>query len=88
MKIELSSSFKKSFKKIASKRPELAIITLEKILLFSVHPHHPSLKYHKLKGKLDGLWSFSVENDLRVLVDMIKDDTALFVMMGTHDEVY
>ena len=47
MKIELSSSFKKSFKKIASKKPELAIITLEKILLFSVDPHSPSLKFHK-----------------------------------------
>ena len=47
MKIELSSSFKKSFKKIASKNPELAIITLEKILLFSVDPHSPSLKFHK-----------------------------------------
>ena len=88
MKIELSSSFKKSFKKIASKRPELAIITLEKILLFSVDPYSHSLKFHKLKGKLEGLWSFSVENDLRILVDMIKDDTAQLVMIGTHDEVY
>ena len=56
MRIELSSSFKKSFKKIASRKPELAIITLEKILLFSVDPYSPSLKFHKLKGKLDG-WS-------------------------------
>ena len=88
MRIELSSSFKKSIKKIASRKPELAIITLEKILLFSVEPYSPSLKFHKLKGKLVGLWSFSVENDLRILVDLIKDDIALLVIIGTHDEVY
>ncbi|MCY7423208.1 MAG: type II toxin-antitoxin system mRNA interferase toxin, RelE/StbE family [Chitinophagaceae bacterium] len=88
MKIELGSAFKKSYKKIASKRPELAIITLEKILLFSIDPHSPSLRFHKLKGKLEGIWSFSIENDLRILVDMTKDDTALLVMIGTYDEVY
>lgn len=30
----------------------------------------------------------SIENILRILVDMIKDDTALLIMIGTHDEVY
>ena len=88
MKIELSSKFKKAFKKLASKRPDLAIIILEKILLFSQDPHHASLKFHKLKGELQGAWSFSVELDLRIIVDMYQSDTALLVMIGTHDEVY
>lgn len=61
MKIELSSKFRKSFRKLASKRPEIAIITLEKVLLFSQDPHHASLKFHKHKGELQGAWSFSVE---------------------------
>lgn len=88
MKIELSSKFKRSFKKLASKRPDLAIITLEKVLLFSQDPHHPSLKFHKLKGELQGVWSFSVEQDIRIIVDMYKADTAILDMIGNHDEVY
>lgn len=41
-------------------------------------------------GKLKDLWSFSIENDLRVVYFFTKDKPkrAVFVDIGTHDEVY
>lgn len=88
MKIELSSGFRKAFKKISTKKPEIAVLALEKILLFSQQPTNPSLKFHKLSGEYGGLYSFKVEYDIRIIVDLIDPDTAILVMICTHDEVY
>jgi hypothetical protein len=35
--------------------------------LFSKNPFNPSLRTHKLTGKLEGLWAFSVAFDCRVI---------------------
>lgn len=88
MKIEISSTFKKAYKKLASKRPDIAILTLEKVLLFSQDPYNPLLKFHKLKGSLSGVWSFLVEQDVRIIVDMQQPNSAILVIIGSHDEVY
>jgi mRNA-degrading endonuclease YafQ of YafQ-DinJ toxin-antitoxin module len=88
MKIELSSTFRKAFKKLASKGPDIAILTLEKVLLFSQEPYNITLRFHKLKGSLSGTWSFSVDLDVRIIVDMKEPDKAILVMIGSHDEVY
>ncbi len=87
MKIELSPRFKKSFKKLITKRPGTSINVLEKILLFSQDPYNPVLEMHKLKG-FENVWSFSVETDLRILVDLSIPSIAYFMIIGTHDEVY
>ncbi len=88
MKIELSSGFRKAFKKISTKKPDIAVLALEKILLFSQQPANPSLKFHKLIGEFGGLYAFKVEYDIRIIVDLIDPDTAILVMIDTHDEVY
>lgn len=88
MKIELSSKFQKAYKKLIRKRPDVAIIVLNKILLFSQEPTAPSLGLHKLKGQLEGVYSFSIEENLRIIVDLKDSTKALFVNIGTHDEVY
>ena len=88
MKIELSAKFRKAYKKLAIRKPEVAVIDLEKILLFSQQPNNPILKFHKLQGEYNGQYSFSVEYDIRIIVDLIDSDTAVFTMIGLHDEVY
>jgi len=88
MKVELSSGFRKAYKKLAARKPEIAVLALEKILLFSQQHTNPALKFHKLRGEFDGLYSFSVEYDIRIIVDLIDADTAILIMIGTHDEVY
>ena len=54
---------------------------------FAVDPQDPLLRTHKLKGDLDPYWSFSVDDDLRVLFRW-EGDGAFLVALGSHDEVY
>ncbi len=88
MTIEFSSRFQKSYKKLMVRRPDAAISILQKILLFSQQPNSRSLALHKLRGELKDVYSFSVEYDLRIIVDLNNPDKALFIDIGTHDEVY
>ena len=46
------------------------------------------IKTHKLSGKLQELWSFSVGYDARVLFYFTDEGNAVFVDIGSHDEVY
>jgi addiction module RelE/StbE family toxin len=89
MEVSFSSSFKKSFKKrIQGIESEDAF--WKKVDMFINDPYHLQLKTHKLSGKLKDLWSFSVERDLRVVFYFTKDKPpkAIFVDIGSHDEVY
>lgn len=70
MKIEFTSSFLRSYKKIVSRRPDAAISVLQKVVVFLQQPNSPSLQLHKLKGELKDVWSFSIERDLRIIVDL------------------
>lgn len=57
---------------------------LEKIDLFIEDSHHPSLKNHKLHGKLREYCSFSVNYSHRILYK-IKDEVVVLAEIGTHD---
>ena len=51
----------------------------------------PSLRTHKLKGKLDGNWACAAGYDLRILFDFVEEGdhpTILLLAIGTHKEVY
>ncbi|MGR3309192.1 MAG: type II toxin-antitoxin system RelE/ParE family toxin, partial [Candidatus Brocadiales bacterium] len=67
MKIEIgvSSSFRRAFKKRIDKEPER--LFWKKMEVFRSNPYEPSLKTHKLSGELEGLWSFSINHDVRVI---------------------
>ncbi|MEJ7681968.1 MAG: hypothetical protein WKG06_29780 [Segetibacter sp.] len=56
--------------------------------MLTQEPISHSLSIHKLKGNLKEVWSFSVESDLRIIVDLKDPNKALFVDIGTHDQVY
>ena len=89
MDIAFSASFKRSFKKKIKDRKVIENLFWEVTALFIQDPFHPSLKTHKLSGKLKDLWSFSVEYDLRVIFYFEdKNSKAIFVFIGSHDEAY
>jgi mRNA-degrading endonuclease YafQ of YafQ-DinJ toxin-antitoxin module len=51
----------------------------------------PTLKTHKLKGDMAGLWACSAGYDLRIIVEFVQHEGAeanLLLTIGTHDEVY
>jgi mRNA interferase YafQ len=93
MILATDSSFKRSFKRLTRKNPQLQDKILEVLELLSNDPFAPSLKSHKLAGKLDGLWSCSVAYDCRIIFAFRTDattgeDSIVLIDIGSHDEVY
>ena len=78
-----SSSFKKSIKKYSSNHDKIE----KTIAKFIDNPFNPSLKTHKLTGKLSSYWSFSVDYHLHILFEFIDKKTVGFIDLGTH-EIY
>lgn len=57
--------------------------------LLEANPHHPSLRLHSLKGKLEGLHSVSINLTFRITLEMIiTDKEIILINVGDHDEVY
>ena len=56
--------------------------------LFLFDPFSVQLKTHKLGGRLLGLWSFSVDDDCRVVFEFLDDGNVLLIEVGKHNEVY
>jgi mRNA-degrading endonuclease YafQ of YafQ-DinJ toxin-antitoxin module len=88
IKVSFSSSFRRAFKKRIKSNTELESRFWTKLEIFTNNPVEPSLRTHKLSGKMKGLWSFSVEYDQRVLFYFTDDGNAVFIDIGNHDEVY
>lgn len=86
--IVLSSRFRKAFKRKIRGNKILEKRFRDRAEIFQTHPFDPGLKTHQLSGELQGLWSFSIDYDVRVVFSFIEGNRALFVDIGTHDEVY
>lgn len=84
-----TDSYIKRAVKFFKKHPEL-ISQYEKTLkLLEANPNHPSLRLHKLRGKLSELYSISINISYRISIDfLIDDDKIIPVDIGTHDDVY
>ena len=88
-----TSSFKRAFKTIIKRKPELKQKIENKLRLLANNPFEPSLRTHKLKGKLSNSWSCTVEYDCRIIFNFVNNDNLeeeeiLLIDIGTHDEVY
>ena len=80
--------FKRSYRKRIHKHAHLKRQFREKMALFLKEPFDSQLRTHKLSGKLKGTWTFSINDDYRVLFEFIDDDKVLLIDFGTHDDVY
>ena len=87
MKVFLAPSFVKAYKKLIKRNHRFSTKIKEQIELFKENPASPALKLHKLKGVLGESWSFSVTDDLRIIISYCPDG-AVLVDIGTHEEVY
>jgi len=88
-----NSKFKRRFKRLIKRSPELQDKILETLETLSKDPFIPSLKSHKLTGQLDGLWACSVAYNCRIVFTFKQDSETgtnciVLVDIGSHDEVY
>lgn len=88
IEIGLSSSFKRAFKRRIKSQGDMEAKFWKTVEIFINDPFDARLKTHKLSGQLKNLWSFRVEYDLRVIFYFLGENKAVFVDIGTHDEVY
>ena len=84
MRLRTSSRFLRRAKKLREPHATMLRAALRR---FAVDPADPVLRVHKLKGELRDYWSFTVDDDLRVLFRWDGDE-AFLVNLGSHDEVY
>jgi len=88
-KIIYTDNYIKKAKKFAKKHPELLSQYEKTLKLLELHPFHPSLRLHKLTGKLSELYSVSINMTYRISIDFIIDDKKIIpINVGKHDEVY
>lgn len=88
IEIAFSSSFKRTFKQRIAGNVGRENTFWTKIESFSNNPFEPSLKTHKLSGRLKDYWSFSVEYDLRIIFYFSDKQKVVLIDIGTHKEVY
>ena len=63
IKVNWDQGFKRIYKKKVKNNEELKKRFWDAMDLFSKEPFNPRLRTHKLTGKLQGLWAFSVAFD-------------------------
>jgi addiction module RelE/StbE family toxin len=87
MQLNLSSEVIAYLKALKKRDHKSFTQVTKQLALFEANPKHPSLRIHKLFGKLNDVWSLSISLKLRLLY-YIKNQEAWGYMIGTHDEVY
>ncbi len=88
IKISWDQGFKRVYRKKVKKDAELKDRFWEAAEIFAKDPFNSRLRTHKLTGKLEGLWAFSVSFDCRVIFKFSSMTEILLIDIGGHDEVY
>jgi len=80
-KIAVSPDFDKNYSKLPK---HIQKIAKKRISWFQANSYDTRLKTHTLAGKLQGLHSFWINREYRILFRFVNKDTALFITIGTH----
>lgn len=84
MFIRVSSKFKKSYRKLPESVRSKAV---EKEKIFRTNPFAVRLETHKLHGKYQEYWAFTVVGQYRIMFAFVDSDKVDFLDIGTH-EIY
>ena len=83
-----TKSYERTLASFLKRHPELTKSYSQTIKLLKVNPAHPSLRLHKLKGKLQQYSSVSINMKYRIMIDfIIKDEKIILISIGSHDEL-
>ncbi|MBK1695400.1 plasmid stabilization protein [Chromatium weissei] len=71
------------------RHPQLRQQYLKTLQLLETNPFHPSLRWHPLSGKLEGLSAVSINLSYRITLEfIIQEQQIIPVNVGDHDAVY
>jgi addiction module RelE/StbE family toxin len=85
MIIRFQKSFTEQYKKLTKFQKQLVN---DALVLFGEDSMHESLRNHPLKGKWVKYRSITADDDLRLHFRIINEEMALFVAVGSHNELY
>ena len=70
------------------RHPDMREVYRKTLLLLEANPHHPSLRLHALRGRLQGLHSVSINLSYRIPLEvLIEGQTLIPIDIGSHDLV-
>ncbi|MBF0457617.1 MAG: type II toxin-antitoxin system mRNA interferase toxin, RelE/StbE family [Nitrospirae bacterium] len=87
LNLEADKSFLKKLGKLLKGSPALNEKISIAFDLLQENPFTPSLKTHRLSGRLKDRYSCSLTHDIRIIFSL-SDETVHLFNIGPHDEVY
>jgi mRNA-degrading endonuclease YafQ of YafQ-DinJ toxin-antitoxin module len=88
-KLVFTESYTRRAIRFVRKHPDLRGQYEKTLQLLELNPFHPSLRLHKLKGRLGDLHSASINLSYRITIEfLVEGATIIPVAVGSHDEVY
>ena len=88
MIIQPTGKYNHMYCKLVRQQPEISEVVLEKVRLFRKNPNDTRLKNHPLKKRLSGKWAFSITGDVRIVYEWTGKNSARFLAIGGHTNVY
>ena len=85
MLVRYHRNFKKQFQKLTAKQQSQFA---ERLSTFINDPFDPQLNNHALRGEYQGCRSINISGDFRAIYVANDQGVALFVVIGTHSQLY
>lgn len=84
-----TESYDRRAAKWLKKHPDLKNQYLKTLELLELNPFHPSLRLHALSGRLQGVYSVSINVSYRITLEMLITESEIVPLnVGDHDAVY
>ena len=84
-----TEQYEKRARRFLRRHPELERQYLKTLQLLEANPFHPSLRLHRLSGRLADLHSVSITLSYRITLEfLVEGDEIIPVDVGDHDMVY
>lgn len=88
-RLVFTETYQRYEKEFLKKHPDLIERYKKTLKLLELNPFHPSLRLHKLKGKLSSYYSVSITLSYRIIITLkVKEHEIILIHIGHHDEVY
>jgi len=88
-KIIYTKSYIKRAEKFAKRYPEILGRYEKTLKLLELNPQHPSLRLHRLSGRLGELYSVSINISFRITLELLVSEKKIIpISIGTHDSAY
>jgi len=86
--VNFNRNFVKSYGKRVKHNKKVKLQFEKRTDLFKIDRNNSLLKDHGLVGDKQGLRSFSISGDFRVIYRLVSEELVEFLDVGSHNQVY